>query len=369
MERREFNTQVEKIPNMSISFLSDSPENIDVFSFQADRYPLLKPNQETIIFERLKAGWTLEDLYSDDELVMTITPDQTDKFSFAFVMCRDLRQFIICCNLRLVPKAIRPYLSRGLDYDDLMQVGFEALHKIVDKFDHNMVRADGQGRVKFSGFAFACIKQACSRALKKQTTTFSIPQCIKVEAGRMSKIRNSLAVEGINPSSSQLIQEYVEQAGENGKFAQEVYFLLSSNITYPASLEQTTGEYNDVPISTFIADPKADTAEIVGQKLTIEEFMEHFTRAFIKLTVQERKVLYLRQIYKDRRGLTLDEVAERIKTDEQKKPLTKERIRQIEVKALNKLYRDPTLRQFLEKYWDKELPPLPPEGVRTKHKV
>ncbi|MEW9518529.1 RNA polymerase sigma factor [Streptomyces tubercidicus] len=288
------------------------------------RIPLLTAAEEVELARRVEAG-----LFAEEKL--THAPDLSSQLAFDLdklvVLGRMAKRRLIEANLRLVVSVAKRYVGRGLTMLDLVQEGNLGLIRAVEKFDY----ARGY---KFSTYATWWIRQAMSRALADQARTIRVPVHVVELINRVVRVqRRMLQERGYEPTP----EEVAAHLDLTGQRVSEVLRLAQE----PVSLHAPVGEEEDVALGDLIEDGDAASPVESAAFLLLRE---HLDAVLSTLGERERKVVQLRYGLADGRPRTLEEIGRIF-------GVTRERIRQIESKTLNKL-RDHAFADQLRGYLD-----------------
>ncbi|MBQ9766880.1 MAG: RNA polymerase sigma factor RpoD [Lachnospiraceae bacterium] len=320
----------------NVDVLRISDIDIDDVDEEPDDALLLESDEETEDLESLDLsvpdGVSLEDpvrmylkeigkvplLSAEEEMELAVKMEEGDEAA---------KKRLSEANLRLVVSIAKRYVGRGMQFLDLIQEGNLGLIKAVEKFDYRK-------GYKFSTYATWWIRQAITRAIADQARTIRIPVHMVETINKLIRVQRQLLQEyGREPLPEEVAKEMhmsLERVREIQKIAQE-----------PVSLETPIGEEEDSHLGDFIQD---DHIPVPAEQAAFTLLKEQINEVLDTLTERERNVLRLRFGLDDGRGRTLEEVGKEFN-------VTRERIRQIEAKALRRLRhpsRSKKLRDYLE---------------------
>ena len=289
--------EVEIIDDVDVLEGVSTEDPVRMYLKEIGNVPLLTTEQEVELAKRVEAG--------DEEAKKQLTE----------------------ANLRLVVSIAKKYVGRGMPFLDLIQEGNLGLIKAVEKFDY-------QKGFKFSTYATWWIRQAITRAIADQARTIRIPVHMVETINKLIRVSRQLLQElGREPLPEEIAKELdmpVDRVREILKISQE-----------PVSLETPIGEEEDSHLGDFIQD---DNVPVPAEAAAATLLKEQLNEVLDTLTDREQKVLRLRFGMNDGRARTLEEVGKEF-------DVTRERIRQIEAKALRKL-RHPSRSRKLRDYLD-----------------
>ena len=311
-------------PNSLVdNFSIDDP--VRMYLKEIGKVPLLAPDEETELAQKMSAGNLASEQFESMDIT-SMSAEELKQMKTIIKQGERAKQKLAEANLRLVVSIAKRYVGRGMLFLDLIQEGNLGLIKAVEKFDYTK-------GYKFSTYATWWIRQAITRAIADQARTIRIPVHMVETINKVIRVSRQLLQElGHDPTPEEISAEMnmpVDKVREIMKIAQE-----------PVSLETPIGEEEDSHLGDFIPDEGAsEPSEAASFTLLKEQLVEVLST----LTPREEKVLKLRFGIEDGRTRTLEEVGKEFN-------VTRERIRQIEAKALRKLRhpsRSKKLKDFL----------------------
>jgi len=313
------------IDTIASSIKIDDP--VRMYLKEIGQIPLLTHELETKYAVQVSNGrYAKEQLEEYQQGILDLEEQDVEELKETIRIAADAKNKLVEANYRLVVSIAKRYVGRGLLFLDLIQEGNMGLMRAVDKFDY-------EKGFKFSTYATWWIRQAITRAVADQARTIRIPVHMVETINKMIRIQRQLIQDlGREPS----IEEIADKMGITPEKVQNIQRIAKE----PISLEAHVGEEEDSSLGDFISDPNALTPheymlqEMVKQ--TLDEVLE-------TLTDREEKVLRLRYGLFDGKNHTLEEVGREF-------GVTRERIRQIEAKALRKL-RSPSRQNKLREFY------------------
>ncbi|MDD6958280.1 MAG: RNA polymerase sigma factor RpoD [Dialister sp.] len=296
VKEEEAETEAEEdtpVPDLDNAISIDDP--VKMYLKEIGALPLLTSEEEIVLAKTVEAGMRADALPEEKEAAREAKKELADR------------------NLRLVVSIAKKYLGRGLQFLDLIQEGNLGLLKAVDKFDYTK-------GYKFSTYATWWIRQAITRAIADQARTIRVPVHMVETINKLNRISRQLLQENGREATN---EELAKAMGVSLAKVREVKKIAQD----PISLETPIGEKEDSHLGDFIEDHEAIAPDDAAGSILLREQIEELLTG---LTERERQVLELRFGLKDGKTRTLEEVGKYF-------DVTRERIRQIEGKALSKL--------------------------------
>lgn len=281
------------VPDLDNAISIDDP--VKMYLKEIGALPLLTSEEEIVLAKTVEAGMRADALPEEKEAALEAKRELADR------------------NLRLVVSIAKKYLGRGLQFLDLIQEGNLGLLKAVDKFDYTK-------GYKFSTYATWWIRQAITRAIADQARTIRVPVHMVETINKLNRISRQLLQENGREATN---EELAKAMGVSLAKVREVKKIAQD----PISLETPIGEKEDSHLGDFIEDHEAIAPDDAAGSILLREQIEELLTG---LTERERQVLELRFGLKDGKTRTLEEVGKYF-------DVTRERIRQIEGKALSNL--------------------------------
>ena len=309
-------------------------DSIRVYLQEIGRIRLLRPDEEIELARKIADLLQLEELAAQFESDHGHYPDTKEwaalvempliKFRRRLMLGRRAKEKMVQSNLRLVVSIAKKYMNRGLSFQDLIQEGSLGLIRAAEKFDH-------EKGYKFSTYATWWIRQAITRAIADQSRTIRLPVHLYETISRIKKTTKTLSQEFGRKPTEEEIAESMAMTIEKLRF-------IAKSAQLPISLETPIGKEEDSRLGDFIEADIENPEQDVAKNLLREDL----EGVLATLSPRERDVLRLRYGLDDGRMKTLEEIGQIF-------DVTRERIRQIEAKALRKL-RHPNRNGVLKEY-------------------
>jgi RNA polymerase primary sigma factor len=309
-------------------------DSIRVYLQEIGRIRLLRPDEEIELARKIADLLHLEELAAQFESDNGKLPDTKEwaalvempviRFRRRLMLGRRAKEKMVQSNLRLVVSIAKKYMNRGLSFQDLIQEGSLGLIRAAEKFDH-------EKGYKFSTYATWWIRQAITRAIADQSRTIRLPVHLYETISRIKKTTKVLSQEFGRKPTEEEIAESMEMTIEKLRF-------IAKSAQLPISLETPIGKEEDSRLGDFIEADIENPEQDVAKNLLREDL----EGVLATLSPRERDVLRLRYGLDDGRMKTLEEIGQIF-------DVTRERIRQIEAKALRKL-RHPNRNGVLKEY-------------------
>lgn len=324
-ELEEIEVSKEELEDLSVPEGINIDDHVKMYLKEIGKVNLLTPEEELSLAKRMADGETAKAQL--EEIGEDIDEDAKKQIDLLIADGEKAKKSLAEANLRLVVSIAKRYVGRGMLFLDLIQEGNLGLIKAVDKFDYTK-------GYKFSTYATWWIRQAITRAIADQARTIRIPVHMVETINKLVRVSRQLVQElGREPTPEELAKELnmpVDKVREISKISQE-----------PVSLETPIGEEEDSHLGDFIPDEDAPAPSEAASFVLLKEQLGAVLET---LSEREAKVLRLRFGLDDGRARTLEEVGKEF-------DVTRERIRQIEAKALRKL-RHPSRSKKLKDFLD-----------------
>lgn len=312
------------------------PETQTLFFRRLRKYPLLNKDLEWVLFDRMDAGMALDDLRDDDIFWSWVEDGQVEKFENVLEDSREIEDLILNCNLRLVVRQAKKHQGRGIPLMDLIQEGQIGLLKAIENFDH-------ESGFNFSTYATWCVKGRMRNAIRSEGRMIRLPAHIEDALNVARKGMAEFYMKNGRNMTTEDVERFLlydadrelplKQASIKGAIA----VLKSPGTLSIRSLDTPTGDDEEDTVGDSVADPTPTAEEIITsideRTDLIETVREEVRKA---LDPRECRIVYLRAA-----RWTLQDIAREY-------GLTRERIRQIEAIALNKLKDNERLRRQWE---------------------
>ena len=303
------------ISELEKTFASSSHAKINdpvkMYLKEIGQIPLLDPKEEPVIAKRIQDR---EDALQEMKDNPDMSEDRKKELASIIADGEEAKQTLISSNLRLVVSIAKKYVGRGMLFLDLIQEGNCGLIKAVDKFDYKK-------GFKFSTYATWWIRQSITRAIADQARTIRIPVHMVETINKLTRIQRQLVQDlGRDPLPEEIAEKMENITADKVREIQKIAL-------DPVSLETPIGEEDDSHLGDFIEDKETLSPDDYTNNQLLKDEINSILQG---LTEREEKVLRLRFGLEDGRTRTLEEVGKEFN-------VTRERIRQIEAKAIRKL--------------------------------
>lgn len=305
-----------------LSKLSKSNDSLTSYIQDIKTFPLLTLEDEIALAREIKAGVDAKAMLESN---LDLTSDEKEEYELLVEKSDAARDYFTNCNLRLVVWWSAKYRNKGLPQEDLIQEGNMGLMKAVEKYD-------AEKNIRFSTYASNWIRKSMMRAIQNQARTIRLPIHISSYISKLKRVEKQLEADyGRMPT----VEEIAEEMGERIERVVEIQGYINDKISLdmPVGDEEATS-LGDLVSSTNYLSP---FEEIVNY-----EYSEELRRLLLELSPKEYQVITLRFGLNDGNSMTLEEIGRIM-------GLTRERVRQIEAKALRKL-RHPNRSEKIKQY-------------------
>ncbi|MEJ2758333.1 MAG: sigma-70 family RNA polymerase sigma factor [Anaerolineales bacterium] len=300
----------------------DKVDTVGLYLKEMSRVPLLDTEQEVTLAKQIERGTKAEKRLA--KLNGSTPPEEKETLKVYIFEGRIARDHLIQANTRLVVSIAKKYLGRGVPFLDLIQEGNLGLMKAVNKYDYRR-------GFRFSTYATWWIRQTITRSIADQGRTIRVPVHMIDRIRQMYKAARQLEQTLGRPPQVEELAEFLDQPADKVQWMLQVSWL-------PLSLESPVGDDEDAELGMFVEDEHTPTpSSATAQKLLSEKMEE----VLATLSPREARILRLRFGLENGKTYTLEEVGEKF-------GLTRERIRQIEGKALRRLRHPMRARQLRE---------------------
>ncbi len=297
-------------------------DSVNAYLKEIGRVPLLEADEEIILAKQVQRMMSVLEKKEELEKQTQIILDDQEWAEAVGLSEKELKQVLyqgkrakdkmIKSNLRLVISIAKKYLNRNMELLDLIQEGSLGLERGVEKFDHTK-------GYKFSTYAYWWIRQAMTRAISNQARTIRLPIHVMEKLNKIKKTQRELALKLARTATT------AEVAKEMGITSEEVREYIT-RAREPISLDMTVGKEKDSQLSEMIEDK----SPLPIENITKDSLKEEVFKMLSELKPKEREVLWFRFGLEDGREWTLQAIGQRLN-------LSRERVRQLERKALTKL--------------------------------